>query len=98
MQAAGEAKGLFIGNSSLPAPVLANFLARSGRRDSKPTLGAAGKYDEAGILVENPPQQGKKQSRAVWVGQMHQLDRAAEPPRPCSSSSIYAHEAQTAGW
>ena len=37
---------------SLSASVPANFLATSGRRPSKPPLGAAGKYDEVGIPVE----------------------------------------------
>ena len=34
---------------SLPAPILANFPARSGRQASKPPFDAARKYDEVGI-------------------------------------------------
>ena len=39
---------------SIPAPILANFPARSGRRASQPLSDAAGKYGEVGIPVENP--------------------------------------------
>ena len=37
---------------NLPAPILANFSARSGRPASQPLFDAAGKYDEVGIPVE----------------------------------------------
>ena len=47
---------------SLLAPILANFLARSGRRASQPLFDAARKYREVGIPVEK-----KTPKKSLWA-------------------------------
>ena len=47
---------------SLPAPILANFPARSGRRASQPLFDAAGKYDKVGIPAEK-----KTPKKSLWA-------------------------------
>ena len=68
---------------SLSASVPANFLARSGRRASKPPFGAAGKYDEFGIRVEKKTT-SRRASKPPFC-QIFQLDRAVGPPSHCST-------------